>query len=92
MAVSIDASVRIGEDVAFRELDGEAVVLNLRSGIYFGLDAVGTRIWQLCQERGSLRAVWAAMHEEFDVSPEDLRADLLAFVEELASRELITVQ
>ena len=90
--ISIDAAVRIADDAVFRELDGEAVVLNLQSGIYFGLDAVGTRIWQLCQEHGSLRSVWAALRDEFDASPDDLRADLLAFVTELAEKELITVQ
>ena len=92
MGISIDAAVRVADDAVFRELDGEAVVLNLQSGIYFGLDAVGTRIWQLCQEHGSLRSVWAALQDEFDASPDDLRSDLLAFVAELAEKELITVQ
>jgi len=92
MAVSLDASVRVAEDVVFRELDGEAVILNLQSGVYFGLDAVGTRVWQLCQERGSIRSVCQAMQNEFDVSADTLQADLLSLLDELSAKGLVTIQ
>ncbi len=51
MTPTLDAAFRIPDEVIFRELDGEAVILNLDTGIYFGLDAVGTRIWRLIEER-----------------------------------------
>lgn len=92
MAASLDRSVCVGKDVVFRELDGEAVILNLETGTYFGLDAVGTRIWQFCQDHGSLRSVWQAMQREFDAPADVLQADLLAFVDELSSRGLVTLQ
>jgi hypothetical protein len=92
MTVSLDASVRVPEDIVFRELDGEAVILNLASGFYFGLDRVGTRIWRLCEEHGSLRAVWEAMQREFDAPSDTLQSDLLAFVDALSERGLVTVQ
>jgi hypothetical protein len=50
-------TVRINDDVVFRELEGEAVLLNLETGVYFGLNEVGTRIWSLLQERVSLKQV-----------------------------------
>jgi coenzyme PQQ synthesis protein D (PqqD) len=89
---SLDTSVRVPKDVVFRELDGEAVILNLESGMYFGLDAVGTRIWRLVQEHGSLREVWEAMQREFDASDETLRSDLLTFIDELSAKGLVTLQ
>jgi hypothetical protein len=92
MTVSLDRSVQIATDVVFRELDGEAVILNLESGVYFGLDPIGTRIWQLCQEHASLRSVWEAMQREFDESAETLESDLLAFIDELSARGLVTIQ
>jgi len=92
MSASLDRSVRVGKDVVFRELDGEAVILNLETGTYFGLDTVGTRIWQFCRDHGSLRSVWQAMQREFDAPAEELQADLLAFVDELSSRGLVTLQ
>lgn len=87
----LDRSVRLAPDVVFRELEGETVILNLESGTYFGLDAVGTRIWQLCQEHGSLRTVLQAMQNEFEAADEILEADLLSLIDELAERGLITI-
>jgi hypothetical protein len=86
---SLDRSVRLAEDVVFRELEGETVILNLESGTYFGLDPVGTRIWQLCQEHGSLRLVWQVMQDEFEASADDLQADLLSFIDELSAKGLV---
>ena len=92
MTASLDRVVAVPDDVVFRELQGEAVILNLESGTYFGLDVVGTRIWRLCEEHGSLHAVWEAMQHEFDAQSEALRSDLLAFINELSSKGLLTRQ
>ena len=51
----LDTSLAVPDDVIFRELDGEAILLNLATGMYFGLDQVGTRLWALITESGSLR-------------------------------------
>jgi hypothetical protein len=60
--------------------------------MYFGLDPVGTRIWELCVTHGSLRAVWEAMQEEFDAPADALQSDLLTFVDELSANGLVKVQ
>lgn len=88
----LDCVVRVGADVIFRELQGEAVILNLASSMYFGLNPVGTRIFQLCDVHGSLRTVWEAMQQEFDAPGDALRADLLTFVDELLAKGLLTVE
>jgi hypothetical protein len=89
---SLDTLVRVPKDVVFRELDGEAVILNLESGMYFGLDPIGTRIWRLVEEHGSLRAVWEAMQLEFEAPGETLQSDLLTFINELSLKGLVTLQ
>jgi hypothetical protein len=92
MTAALDRVVVIPDDVVFRELQGEAVILNLASSTYFGLDEVGTRIWQLCEAHRSLRAVWEAMQQEFDAPGDALQSDLLAFIDDLSSKGLVTVQ
>ena len=77
--------------VVFRELDGEAVILNLDTGMYFGLDAVGTRIWQLLDTHKSLRRTLQALEEEFDAPPDQLTADLTAFDDQLKAKGLVSV-
>jgi len=54
---SLDSRVQANEGVLYQELQGEAVLLNLATGGYFGLDPVGTRIWQLLLENGQLSKI-----------------------------------
>jgi hypothetical protein len=89
IAISLDTTVAIPEDVVFREIDGEAVILNLDTGIYFGLDAVGTRIWRLIEQPRPLRAVLGVLIDEYDAAPDRLQRDLLAFVERLTAKGLL---
>ena len=74
-----------------RDLNGEAVILNLESGTYFGLNPIGTRIWSLLQEDGSLRRTFEVVQQEYDVGPDELEGDILRLVEELCSRGLVNI-
>ena len=78
-------------DVVFRELDGEAVLLHLGTAIYFGLNAVGTRIWLLLQEDSSLQRAYDRLLADYDVPPEKLEQDLLALVGQLCGKGLLQV-
>jgi hypothetical protein len=89
--VSLESSVATCEDVVCREVDGELVILNLETGIYYGLDPVGTRIWQLMKEHGSLQLVFERLLEEYDVSAEVLEADLLQLTEQLQEKGIWSV-
>ena len=83
--------VEIGPSVIYRDVSGEVVLLNLQSGVYYGLDPVGSRMWQLLMERRPLDDVCSVMLEEYDVTADVLRADLSKLVDELASKGLVTV-
>jgi hypothetical protein len=88
MAIALDSTVATSDDAVFREMDGESVLLNLETGMYFGLDEVGTRIWRLAAENGSLRSVQARLIEEYDADPATIERDLLALAEALVSKGL----
>jgi hypothetical protein len=87
--MEIDSKIRFPEDVLFHEVGGEAVILNLESGKYFGLDEVGTRMWVLLSEHGAVEPVLRVLLEEYDVEEERLRADLLKLIDDLASHGLL---
>jgi hypothetical protein len=90
-APTLSSRVRVNESVLFQELQGEAVLLHLDSGMYFGLDPVGTRMWQLIAEHERLADVAGAIVAEFEVSDDQCAIDLLALVEKLEDRGLVTV-
>jgi hypothetical protein len=87
--LSLDSSLKVSDDVVFRDLDGEAIILNLASGVYFGLDPVGTRMWQLIEQRGRLKDVLAAMRDEYDAPAEKIEGDLLHLASELSEMGLL---
>lgn len=89
--ITLDTRVAIHEDAVFRELDGEAVILQLEAGMYFGLDPVGTRLWQLIEAHGQLRPVLDAALGEFEVAPDVLERDLIELVAGLAEKQLVVV-
>jgi Coenzyme PQQ synthesis protein D (PqqD) len=80
----------IADDVVFRDLAGESLLLNLSTGTYFGLDAVGTRLWHLLKEQGSAAAAIATLQSEYDVDERRLRQDVEALISRLLAKELLT--
>ncbi|MFI5312136.1 MAG: PqqD family protein [Gemmatimonadales bacterium] len=72
-------------------LSGEAVILGMRDGVYYGLDPVGARIWALMQEPRALDSVADTVAAEYDVNRERAMADLLALAGELVERGLVDI-
>jgi hypothetical protein len=87
--LTLDSTVRRSPDVVFRELDGEAVLVNLNRGTCFTLDRVGTRIWQLLGQPSSLSDILQELTSEFEVEEAAAANDLLDVVADLVARELV---
>jgi hypothetical protein len=87
----LDKRIEVSAEVLSQEVDGETVVLDLNSEAYFGLDKVGTRVWQLIQEVGELPAVYDIMLNEYDVDAELLQKDLDTLIARLAEAGLISM-
>ena len=92
VAITLDSQVQINsQDVLFQALQGETVLLNLNTGVYLGLNPVGTRIWQLLETHQSLRKVVEALLAEYDVSEETLTRDVITLVEQMRTNGLVDV-
>ena len=83
--------IQVSGDVVSRNLMGEAVLLDLATGTYFGLDEVGTRVWQLLEQHGSNDAVVAALLEEYAVDEPRARADVDRLILELSEKGLVRI-
>lgn len=81
--------LRFNPDVIFRELAGESVVLDLSSGRYFGLNDVGTRVWQLIGEGQPVDAVLQAVVAEYRADAPTIERDVLALLDDLTTRGLV---
>ena len=85
-------NIRIPDDVVFRVLGDEAVILNLSTGIYFGLDTVGTRMWQLISEHGSTEKAREALLAEYEVEENQLGQDLALLIQQLIDKGLLITE
>ena len=79
----------IKDSVVFRELDGEAVILDLDTGTYYGLNETGTRIWQLLGEGADTRAIVETVAREYDAEPAAIERDVARLLSELQARHLV---
>ncbi len=91
MELTPDSIVAISPDAMFRDLQGEGVILNLRTGIYFGLDPVGTRFWTLLGKHARLGTIHALMLDQYDVTPEQLWDDLVRLVSDMQRHGLVQI-
>lgn len=80
------------DDVVAREVAGEMVLLDLASGIYFGLDPVGSRVWaRISDSPAGLSDLVDVVEAEFDAPRDVIEQDLVRLIDELAEKGLIEV-
>src|SRR5438552_9104783 len=89
MTHSFSSRVTIPSDVLFRLVGEEAVLLNLKTELYLGLDAIGTRMWAVLTDMPSIQAAYDALLQEYEVEPKQLREDLDDFLDRLLAQGLI---
>lgn len=90
--ISLMTNIIIPADILFHELSGEAVLLNLDSGKYYGLDEIGTRIWMLLSQHHNLYSAFQILLDEYDVEENRLTGDLIKLVEDLVKNGLLQVE
>jgi hypothetical protein len=90
--MKLNQTITFSPHVLSQEVSGETVLLDLESEYYYGLDAVGTRIWQLIRDSGKLLTIYNTLLEEYEVDETQLRADLEALIMDACERGLITLQ
>ena len=79
-------------DVLVSEFGNELVLLNLRDGVYYGLEDVGARLWSLLKKPTTLPAIRDALVSEYDVEPQRCERDARALIGDLVARGLVTIQ
>lgn len=86
----LSLNVTLSPDTLFQEIDGEAVILDLASSSYFGLDGVGVRVWQLLEANPSLEATVEQLIQEYEVDIQQLSEDLVKLINQLEEAGLVT--
>ncbi len=76
-------------DALYRTIDGQAVILHAGTGVYFSLNTLGSRIWELLEHRATAASLCTRLIEEFEVTEDVLAKDVPSFLEELEKAGLV---
>lgn len=81
--------MKILENIVWRDVDNEVVILDIESGNYFTLDGVGRMIWKHLADGNSIADTTEAVINEYDVSEENAKSDIEGLIEQLKEEKII---
>jgi len=90
--VTTASTVVVSPHQVSTSLDDEAVILGADAGQYFGLSAVGARIWELVQQEVQVSAICATLCAEYDVAPAQCERDVIELLTDLRAKGLLDVR
>ena len=90
-AVSLGSTVVATEGQVSSDLGDEVAILDLKAGMYYGLDSVGARVWNLVQEPRTVEEIRNILTSEYEVDPYRCERDLIALLQRLLDEGLIEV-
>jgi hypothetical protein len=90
-AISLDSVVTASPDQVSCRLEDEVAIVHVKAGVYYGLDPVGARIWELLETPRSVRAIRDTLLAEYQVDPERCESDLLTLLTALREAGLVEV-
>lgn len=91
MKITIENRVQRNPEMVSGNMDGEVVMLSIQRGEYFGLDKIGSRIWELLETPLKIEEIKTTLLEEYEVDEETCLRDLIEFLEDLQIKGLIIV-
>jgi hypothetical protein len=90
--ITTDTYIKRNKEVFASEIDDEVVMMHVDTGKYYGMDTVGSRIWELIAEEIQVKEVIGKLMEEYDVEEEQCKKDVLEFLNELYENKLVEVR
>lgn len=89
--ITMEAHIRRNQEILFADMAGDTVMMGIEQGEYYGLNAIGTRIWQLLDHDRSVQEICTILRSEYDVSDPQCRDDVRRFLQELHEHHVIEV-
>ena len=89
--ITIETIISQIEEIVASDIDGETVMMSIENGQYYGLDDIGSRIWELIEKPIKVSDLIDTLLERFDVDRETCERDVLKFLNELNEDRILEV-
>ena len=87
--IDINAKILRSQEIVSGNMDNEIVMMSIQQGEYYGINPVGSRIWELLEQPRTAAGICDILAEEYDVPAEECRRDVLEFVGQLFDKKLV---
>ena len=91
-ALAADATLTVNPQAVACDLEGEVVILDLDSGVYFGLNTVGRDIWNLIQVERTVEQIVQHLLTQYDVERARCEAEVTSLLQSMAERGLVKIE
>jgi hypothetical protein len=89
--IEIGTVITRTDEIISADMDGETVMMSIEQGNYYGLNPIGSRIWELIEAPVSVSSLCDTLQAEFDVCPETCQQDVLEFLNQLKNEEILEI-
>jgi len=90
--ISLDDRFACNEEILSNTIDGEVVMMSIEQGYYYGLDEIGSQIWEKLKTGVTLRNIVDQLLQDYDVNREKCERDLLKLMDDLVENDLVVKQ
>jgi len=87
----MESTIRRNPEMVHSDMDGETVMMSVNEGNYYGLNGVASQIWELLEQEMRVDAICTELLKRFDVEEEQCRSEVLAFLDEMATSNVIEI-
>ena len=91
LRITNNSIVQRKNDLLFNEIDGETVLMSIRNSEYYGLNKVGSRIWQLLEDPIAVKSIISKLLDEYEISYNQCFDDTLDFLTILDEKKILSV-
>ena len=91
VSIGLDNNIKQVAGLVSADMDGEKVMMNIEKGKYYGLDGIGSRIWELIESPHTVRDVVGVLLKEYNVEEKNCQQDVLAFINKLYVQGLVDI-
>lgn len=90
--IGLDTRVKLSRNLLETKIDDEVVALDVTRGLCYGLDPIGSKIWDMLAEETSVKEICAKLVRDFDVNEADCAKDVCSLLNQMRDDDLITAE
>ena len=91
MTITINSVIKRSPEIVHTDMDGETVMMSIEQGNYYGIDSIGSDIWNMLEGEMSIEDLCLKLCEKYDVEESQCQQDVISFLEKMQEHKVIVV-